>query len=92
MFVDSTFFLQFRYLPELLEGLQGLAIGLIYFWGLAPILPQAIQVGGKVLPGRLIAILFIMICLALLNGPMHRWLVHWLRRKGWSDPHRANDD
>ena len=52
----KRFFSQFRYLPELLEGLQGLAIGLIYFWGLAPILPQAIQVGGIVWPGRLVAI------------------------------------
>lgn len=84
-------FWQFRYLPELLEGLLGLGTGLIYLLGLAPILPQTIQVGDIILPGRLTAILLIMICVALLNKPTHRWLVNWLRRKGWSDPHRVND-
>lgn len=84
------FFWRFRYLPELLESLIGLVTVIIYEWGLSP-LPYTIQIRDQVVPLRFIMLALIVFCVALFHGSLHRWLVNWLRRKGWSDPHHIND-
>ncbi len=75
-----------RHLPELLELMVGLAIGAIYLWGLAPLLSQPVQIGSKVVPCNLIVLALIMLCAAISHKSLHLWLVHELKRRGWSDP------